>query len=205
MNHGALNPSSPANSEAFDTYTVDYTTTTGKDSRWSTANWSHQYPNMRANDARALTYTTKPLENAVQVVGHPAMHVWLRTDSSDVDIFAYLEEVDANGDSKYITEGNLRASHRTLGQAPYQNLGLPYHSYFKTDQKPIPGGEPVELVFDLLPTAYQFSKGNRIRVTIACADADNFETPIVEPAPVIRLLKDRDHPSSIQLPVALSR
>jgi len=205
INHGALNPSSPANSEAFDSYTVDYTTTTGRDSRWSTANWPHQYPNMRANDARALTYTTKPLENAVQVVGHPAMHVWLRTDSSDLDIFAYLEEVDANGDSKYITEGNLRASHRSLGQAPYQNLDLPYHSYFKTDRKPIPAGEPVELVFDLLPTAYQFSKGSRIRVTIACADADNFETPVVAPAPGIRLLRDVDHPSFIQLPLALSR
>ncbi len=57
---------------------------------------------------------------------------------------------------------------------PYENLGLPCHSYFKTDQKPIPTGEPIELVFDLLPTAQQFSKGSRIRAAMACADADNF-------------------------------
>ncbi len=202
---GLLTSSSPTGAEAFDTYTVDYSTTTGKESRWSTANWAHKYPNMRANDSKALTYTTPPLETAVQVVGHPLMHVWLRTDSPDLDLFAYLEEVDGRGNSTYITEGNLRASHRALGQAPYHNLGLPYHSYFKVDQKAIPAEEAVELVFDLLPTAYQFSKGSLIRVTIACADADNFETPIVTPAPRVRLLRDSDHPSFIQLPVTLSR
>jgi putative CocE/NonD family hydrolase len=205
LDQGALASSSATAAEVFDTYTVDYSTTTGKVSRWSAANWAHKYPNMRANDAKALTYTTPPLEASVQVVGHPVMHVWLSTDSPNLDVFAYLEEVDANGDSTYITEGNLRASHRALGQAPYHNLGLPYHSYFKTDQKPIPPGEPVELVFDLLPTAHQFSKGSRIRVAIACADADNFETPVVAPAPGIRLLRDSDHPSFIQLPVTLSR
>ncbi len=29
----------------------------------------------------------------------------------------------------YISEGNLRASHRALSQAPYENLGLPFYSY----------------------------------------------------------------------------
>jgi hypothetical protein len=159
---------------------------------------------MRSNDAKALTYTSQTLETTVQVIGHPVMHVWLRADSPDLDVFAYLEEVDANGGSTYITEGNLRASHRALGQAPYDNLGLPYHSYFKSDLKPIPAGEPVELVFDLLPTAYQFSKGSRIRVTIACADADNFDTPVIDPAPRIHLLRDKDHPSFIQLPLVQS-
>ena len=145
------------------------------------------------------------MEAAVQVIGHPVAHVWLSSDAPDLDVFAYLEEVGANGDSTYITEGNLRASHRTLGQAPYDNLGLPYHSYFKSDQKLIPAGEPVELVFDLLPTAYQFARGKRIRITIAFADADNFETPALDPAPKLRLLRDANHPSFIQLPVVQSR
>jgi hypothetical protein len=34
------------------------------------------------------------------------------------------------------------------------------------------GNEPVELVFDLLPTSYVFDAGHRIRVTITCADKD---------------------------------
>jgi len=202
INNGTLNPSPPPVLEASDAYAVNYTTTTGENPRWTAVNWAHDYPNMRSNDAKALTYTTPPLGANVQVVGHPVVHVWLRTDSPDLDVFAYLEEVDGNGDSTYITEGNLRASHRALGKAPYDNLGLPFPSYFKSDQKPIPAGEPVELVFDLLPTAYQFSKGGRIRITVAFADADHFDTPVINPAPGLHLLREMNHPSFIQLPIA---
>jgi putative CocE/NonD family hydrolase len=201
INNGTLNPSSPTAREASDTYTVDYTTTSSNHSRWTAVNWTHDYPNMRSNDAKALTYTTQSLEKAVQVIGHPVMHVWLRSDALDLDMFAYLEEVDGSGNSTYITEGNLRASHRILGQAPYDNLGLPYHRHYKSDLAPIPAGEPVELVFDLLPTSYVFRAGNRIRITITCADADNFETPVLNPAPKIHLLRDTNYPSSIQLPI----
>jgi hypothetical protein len=45
------------------------------------------------------------------------------------------------------------------------------------------------LTFDLLPTAYQFSKGRRIRMTIAFADADNFDSPVIDPAPKLDLLR----------------
>jgi uncharacterized protein len=61
------------------------------------------------------------------------------------------------------------------------------------------------LVFDLLPTAYQFSRGSRIRVSIACADADNFDTPVITPAPNIRLLRDAAHASSVEFPIILGR
>ncbi len=202
VNHGTLVLSVPTVSEAADPYTADYSTTTGKKARWTAINWVHQYPNMRANDAKALTYTTAPLPTAVQVSGHPVVHVWVSSNTPDVDVFAYLEEVDSHGNSTYITEGNLRASHRALGQAPYENLGLPYHNHFQSELKPLPAGEPVELVFDLLPTAYQFQQGHRIRLALACADADNFDTPVLKPAPRLQVWRDTSHPSSVDLPIA---
>ncbi len=188
-----LQPEAPSASATFDTYRVDYSTTTGNLSRWTAVNWSHKYPNMRSNDAKALTYTTAPLESPVQVIGHPVVHIWLRTDAPDLDLFVYLEEVHEDGNSTYVTEGNLRASHRALGKASFENLGLPWHHHFQTELKAIPSGEPVELVLDLLPTAFEFSKGRRIRVTVAFADADNFETPTIDPAPMVHLLRDKNH------------
>jgi uncharacterized protein len=180
---------------------VDYTTTTGKRARWTAVEESHDYPNMRSNDAKALTYTTPPLEEAMQVIGHPVLHLWLACDVSDLDVFAYLEEVDQKGNSTYISEGNLRASHRAVSLAPFENYGLPYHTYFKSDQQPMPPGEPVELVFDLLPTAYRFEKGKQIRIAVAFADTDNFETPIIDPPPSLRLLRDSNHPSIVRFPL----
>ena len=182
-------------------YTVDYSTTSGEKPRWSSAATAHKYPNMRANDAKALTFTTPALTQALQATGHPVLHIWLSTEAPDLDLFAYLEEVDQQGNSTYITEGCLRASNRALVQTPYEYLGLPFHTFYESDQRQIPAGEPVELVFDLLPTAYQFSQGKQIRIAIAFADAGNFTTPILNPAPVVTLLQDADHSSFIELPV----
>jgi uncharacterized protein len=203
-NDGFLRPEPPGHQDAADAYTVDYSTTSGKYSRWYAVNWPRNYPDMQTNDQRALTYTTPPLEADVEVTGHPEAHLWLTTDAPDLDTFIYLEEVDGRGRSTYITEGILRATHRGLSQAPYKNLGLPFHPHYQSDLAPIPPGQPVELVFSLLPTSYRFSKGSRIRVTVAFADADNFETPVIDPAPKLHLLRDKNHPSFIQLPVVPS-
>ncbi len=200
INQGTLNPLPPNVAEGFDVYRVDYTTTTGQNARWTAVNWPHDYPNLRSNDAKALTYTSPPLKASVRIVGHPIAHIWLSSDAKDLDAFAYLEEVEANGDSTYITEGVLRSSHRFLSHAPFNNFGLPWSNHFQSELKPIPAVEPVELVFDLLPTAYQFAAGRRIRITIAFADADNFETPRLDPAPDVRVWRDINHPSYIHLP-----
>jgi putative CocE/NonD family hydrolase len=201
INNSTLLPSPSAAPEASDLYTVDYSTTSGKYSRWYAVNWSRKYPDMRSNDKKALTYTTSPLETDVEVTGHPVVHLWLKADAPDLDAFVYLEAVDGNGKSSYITEGNLRASHRKLGKAPYNNLGLPYHSHYQSDLMPIPAGEPFELVFNLLSTSYRFRKGSCIRITVTFADVDNFDTPIIDPAPKLHLLRDKNHASFIQLPV----
>ncbi len=111
------------------------------------------------------------------------------------------EEVDGRGNSTYITEGNLRASHRALSKAPYDDLSLPHHRHYESDQEPIPAGEPFELVFDLLSTSCVFQAGSRIRITVAFADADNFDTPVLDPAPEVKLLRSVHHASFVEMPM----
>jgi hypothetical protein len=200
INDGMLALSRPSDAQACDDYTIDYTTTTGGSPLWSAPAMPHEYPNMRSNDAKALTYTTPTLQAAVTLTGHPIVHLWLKADISDLDVFVYLEEVAANGDSTYITEGELRASHRQLNQAPFSNFGLPWHNYFQSELQPIPAGGPIDLIFDLRPTAWQFTEGTRIRITVAFADAGNFDTPILDPSPTLQILRDAMHPSYVELP-----
>jgi putative CocE/NonD family hydrolase len=196
-NDGLLLIEPPA-AETFDSYTVDYSATMGKKPRWTAVNWEMEYPDLRSNDAKALTYTAPPLEQPLTITGHPIVHLWLQATATDLDVFAYLEVVDAYGHSTYLTEGQLRASHRALDlNPPYDTFGLPYHSFYESNQVPIPENQPFEMVFDLLPTAYTFSIGNRIRITIAFADAGNFATPSLDPAPAVRL----HHSSCIELPI----
>lgn len=206
VNDGFLRTEPPGIPNAYDAYTVNYSTTSGVHSRWTAVVLeAADYPDMRANDEKALTYTTPPLKEDVEITGHPVVHLWIATDAPDLDFFVYLEEVNSRGKSTYVTEGNLRASHRALSEAPFNNLGLPYQRSYESDLAPIPAGEPIELVFDLLPTSKLFHKGNRIRVTITGADADNFETPILDPAPEIRLLRNTTYVSFVELPIIAGR
>jgi len=94
INNGNLTPSSPTASEASDSYIVDYTTTTGTKARWTAINWAHHYPDMRSNDAKALTYTTPPFETTIQIIGHPVVHVWLCSDTPDKDTSEALDKLD---------------------------------------------------------------------------------------------------------------
>jgi len=201
LNDGALTLSAPSGSAAFDRCQVDYTLTTGDAPLWSAGAMPHKYPNMRAHDAKALTYTTAPLETAINVVGHPIAHIWLSTDVPDLDVFVYLEQVDGQGNSTYITEGQLRASHRLVSEAPFENFGLPWRNHFQSELQAIPSDVPVELIFDLRPTAWQFREGARMRITVAFADAGNFVTPVVTPAPTVHILRDADHASFIEMPM----
>jgi uncharacterized protein len=200
-NDGGLILNPAAVSSDVDTYTVDYTTTTGTKSRWGAVEEAHVYLDFREHDAKSLTYTTLPLETDLTITGHPIMHLWLTTAAPDLDVFVYLEMVDSSGKSTYLTEGNLRASHRKLSPSPFDVLGLPYQSHLQADQEMVPAGEPIELTFSLLPTSYQFRSGSRIRITVAFADAGNFDTPILTPAPTLQILKDKDHASYVELPI----
>ena len=104
-----------------------------------------------------------------------------------------------------MSDGGIRASHRATQKPPYDNEGLPWHGTYQADQQPLKPGEPVKLEFALFPTSVLVAKGNRLRLTIANADKGNWDTPVLTPAPTVTLLRDRDHRSSISLPIVPRR
>ena len=201
-NDGLLDGKAPKGDSSQDDYAVDYTTSTGPATRWHNGRGGNfSYPDMAANDAKGLTYTTAPLKTAVEVTGHPVVHFWVTSTAEDGDFFAYLEEVDETGYSYYITEGVLRASHRKLDPPPFSYLNLPYHRSYAGDIAPLPSGQPVELVFDLHPTSNIFDAGHCIRLTITCADQTSFDTPVLSPAPKVSIYRNAKFASYVQLPV----
>ena len=60
------------------------------------------------------------------------------------------------------------------------------------------------MTLDLEPTGFEFPAGSQVRLTIAFADAGNFDTPILEPAPEVELLHDSQHPSRVDIPAIAS-
>ncbi len=202
VNDGLLANTAPTVQTGADTYLADYTTTSGTTSRWDNAvGRGFNYPDMAANDAKGLTYTTMPLSEDLNITGHPVVHLWITSTSPDCDFFVFLEEVDSTGVSLYVSEGCLRASHRALTKPGYDNLGLPFHRSHEEDLLELYPEEPVELVFDLQPTATVFNAGHRIRLTITCADKDNAKTPQLSPPPIAKVHRQTGQASFIVLPL----
>jgi uncharacterized protein len=210
-----------------DNYTVDFT----HSSRYGTNNMGRYLPGGAPNavmkrtskDLQCLTYTSKPVEEDTEVTGHPIVHLYVSSTADDGDFFVYLEDVDENGESYYVTEGTLRAGFAHI--VPQENIlphgakidvkpDLPYHGYRESDYvgNILAGGKKIELVIDLLPTSWVFKKGHQIRVSIAGADWPNFQlhpklSATNNPSdpnntvPTITVYRDAQHLSRIELPI----
>jgi len=114
----------------------------------------------------------------------PVANLFVSSDRSDADVFAYLCDVDEHGESVYVTEGQLRAGwHRLfpdddqVARALDIKPDLPWHGHRRGgyDKNPLRGGKIAMMRFDLFPIAWVFKKGHRVRLALAGVDAGNFE------------------------------
>lgn len=122
----------------------------------------------------SVNYETAPLAADTEVTGDPVISLWISTAATDTDVIARLDDVAPDGTAKsYQMLGGLRASVRKLGNAPYDNRGLPWHPSRQADVAPLRAGETVEMKFALLPMSYVFKAGHRIRLTLSFSDPVN--------------------------------
>ena len=146
-----------------------------------------------AGRARRLEYSSAPLSSAREITGHPVLRIQLGSDAPSADVYAYLEDVAPDGTSLLVSEGQLRADFHRLRPAqliadPLARLRvrpmLPYHGYERSDRDaaPMAAGRTVQLEFDLMPVAWVFAAGHRIRLSLAGADEGSFEAPPVQRA-----------------------
>lgn len=169
----------PAAEAGCDSYTVDFSASSGKQTRWHTqlGGGDVVYPNRAAEDKKLLTYTSRPLDTDLEITGSPMLTLEMASTTSDGAIHAYLEDVSTDGRVTYLDEGIFRVIHRKEVDAkslPYEPLG-PAHSFLRADAEPLTPGETAEIRFSLFPTSVLVHKGHRIRVALAGADASLFQ------------------------------
>ena len=188
---------------AHDRYQVDETASSGASSRWGLivgTGIRRGYTDRRDRDRTLLTYTTRPLQEDLEVTGHPIVRLFLSANATDGAVFAYLEDVRPNGEVRYVTEGEFRLIHRAVGTSPLPRDPVPFHSYLRADGRAIVPGEVTEVDFDLLPTSFLFRAGHAIRLAIAGVDAGVFDAPLLSSPLVYDVHRDRSNPSRLELP-----
>jgi putative CocE/NonD family hydrolase len=120
-----------------------------------------------------LVYTGEPLTEDLDVVGEPAVSVWVRTDRANADVFVRLCDVDPGGVSRNVTEGIVRLRERADG--------------------------PIEPA--LFATAYRFRRGHRLRVQVAGGTGQPVAGAVAVQRCHFQILHDEEHPSYLTLPI----
>jgi hypothetical protein len=153
-------------------------------------------------DGKGLTFSSAPLAADAAMTGYPVAHITTAIDRADANLFVYLEDVAPDGKVHMVSFGRLAASHRKLGKAPYDTLGLPWHSGLKSDVAPMVPGKPASLVFAMVPRAWTFAAGHRLRVTLTGADPRqrNLDQIRQDPPPVFTIISGGAAASRIDVP-----
>ncbi len=198
-----LAPARP-NDSASEAFQVDFTLGSGTQTRYERIagiDATAYYADWTDREQHLLGFTTLPLESALEIAGHPVVSLWLASSEPDAAVFVYLSEVEADGTSRYVTEGVLRAIHRAEAPCPRNyRTTWPWRTFARKDARPMPIGEAQLLRFALLPTAWRFAKGSRLRLSIAGGDADHFvQTPHGRP-PLLTILSGGEQASVLELP-----
>jgi putative CocE/NonD family hydrolase len=200
---GALAATMPGQASK-ESFKADFAFGTGSQTRYERIagiEATSYYADWSERERRLPGFSSEPLGAPLEIAGHPVVSLWLASSEPDAAVFAYLSEVEADGTVRYVTEGLLRAIHRAETPAPRNyRTTWPWRSFARKDARPMPRGEPQLLRFALLPTAWRFSAGSRIRLSIAGADADHFvQTPHGRP-PVLTVLSGGERASVLELP-----
>jgi putative CocE/NonD family hydrolase len=185
-------------------YQADFTVGSGSQTRYERIagiDATAYYADWSEREKKLFSFTGEPLAAPLEIAGHPVVSLWLSSSEPDAALFVYLAEVEADGTSRYVTEGVLRAIHRAEAPAPRNyKTTWPWRTFARKDAKPMPIGEPQLLKLALLPTAWRFAAGSRIRLSIAGGDADHFvQTPHGRP-PLLTIMSGGERATMLELP-----
>lgn len=185
-----------------DSYTVDLAATTGDTNRWTTqlGGGPVDYGDRGAADRKLLTYTSAPLRGDIEITGAPVATLRLSTSAPDGAIFVYLEAVEPAGRVIYLSEGELRLALRGGGATNHPPGAWP--SFLREDARYLEPGHQLEIAVPLHGVSVRLTRGMRLRLALAGADAGTFARYPAAGDPVLTIQHSASAPSFVDIPEA---
>ena len=138
-------------------------------------------PDQRAEDGLAMSFTTEPLSERLEVLGVPTLTLECSVDQPLALVAVRLCDVAPGGESLLVARGLLNLSHR--------------HSH--TEPTPMPVDEPTTVHLGLDLCGHAFAAGHRIRLAVTSGYWP-FAWPSPEP---VRLAVRLGEATQLELPV----
>ncbi|WP_207944698.1 CocE/NonD family hydrolase [Actinomadura rubrisoli] len=122
-----------------------------------------------------------PAERPARFLGPVGLTAVLEAEGcSDFDLHARVSVVRRDGQAHPLTEGRLRASHRAVDTVrsllgPDGEIVVPWHAH--ATGEPVPSRTPVTLHVEIYPVHVRLDAGERLRVGLTLARADESAAP----------------------------
>ena len=134
-----------------------------------------------SNWGEDVTFDSEPCTENLDLGGPVGLEAVLSVQAcDDVDVHARLSVVKTNGDCQQLTEGRLRAGHRAidLNRSQLTKDGIPIVPWHPHDKEELmPQGEAVKLNIEIYPIAHRLFRGERLRLGLSLARADESAAP----------------------------
>jgi predicted acyl esterase len=118
-----------------------------------------------------LGFVSAPLRHALTAIGPASVDLWVKSTATDTDLQATVSEVRPDGSELFVQSGALRASDRALDPRT-TTATHPAPTYLAATARALPQGTFTEMRIPMLPFAYSFRTGSRIRVTLTAPGGD---------------------------------
>jgi putative CocE/NonD family hydrolase len=105
----------------------------------------------RAEDGRSLSFTSPPLDEAVEILGNPRVRLLVTSDQPGASVVARLCDVAPTGESLLVTRGLLNLTHRDGHDRV----------------TPLVPGQAAAVELPLKVIAHRFDAGHRIRLSVS--------------------------------------
>jgi putative CocE/NonD family hydrolase len=142
-----------------------------------------------------LVYSTKPLDEDMEVTGPVTLELWAKSSAVDTDFTAKLVDVSSNGLALDLTDGILRMRYRESQEKP--EMMNPDGIY--------------KVAVDLWATSNVFKKGHILRLEVSSSNFPRFDrnlnTGSIQAtsrdfvSAINTILHDSEHPSALLVPV----
>jgi hypothetical protein len=158
------------------------------------ADWRHV-----ARSPGVVAFTSEALPRSIEITGQVLAKIWLTATAPDTDVTVRLLAVSPNGHIRGLTNayGSLRARYRST-----ENPQPP---------RPLPPGEPVELIVNVGYTSIVVPAGDRLQVIVTGSMRQGLETHLNTWEPFVSMAQARPatlrvhhgvpHASQIVLPL----
>ncbi len=120
-----------------------------------------QPTDQRPDEALSLTYTWDPLEDDLEIWGHPRLRVRVASTEPVAYLSAKVCDVFPDGTSSLVVRGLLNLAHRDS----------------REDPSPLEPGRAYDVELELEACSWTFERGHRIRLDLAGADWPNAWAP----------------------------